>query len=62
MAVNVYNTSVTNENLSRHEMLGWVNSNLSAQFSKVNDKMINYLHLAGDLACADTTCGQIFPV
>ena len=24
MAVNVYNTSVTNENLSRHEMLAWV--------------------------------------
>jgi len=37
MAVNVYNTSVTNENLSRHEMLGWVNSNLSAQFSKVEE-------------------------
>ena len=37
MAVNVFNTSVTNENLSRHEMLAWVNANLQSQIGKVEE-------------------------
>merc|ERR1712241_1149125 len=37
MAVNVFNTSVTNENLSRHEMLAWVNTNLQSQIGKVEE-------------------------
>ena len=37
MAVNVFNTSVTNENLSRHEMLSWVNANLQSQIGKVEE-------------------------
>ena len=37
MAVNVFNTSVTNENLSRHEMLAWVNANLESQIGKVEE-------------------------
>ena len=37
MAVNVYNTSVTNENLSRHEMLAWVNDCLQTRYSKVEE-------------------------
>ena len=37
MAVNVFNTSVTNENLSRHEMLAWVNANLQSQIAKVEE-------------------------
>ena len=37
MAVNVFNTSVTNENLSRHEMLAWVNGNLQSQIGKVEE-------------------------
>jgi len=37
MAVNVYNTSMTNENLSRHEMLAWVNENLQSQFGKIEE-------------------------
>ena len=37
MAVNVFNTSVTNENLSRHEMLAWVNANLQANIGKVEE-------------------------
>jgi len=37
MAVNVFNTSVTNENLSRHEMLSWVNSNLQSQIAKIEE-------------------------
>jgi RP/EB family microtubule-associated protein len=35
MAVNVYATSSTTENLSRHEMLEWVNDCLQSQFSKI---------------------------
>merc|ERR1712032_1025403 len=37
MAVNVFNTSVTNENLSRHEMLAWVNGCLQSQMAKVEE-------------------------
>lgn len=37
MAVNVYNTSVTNENLSRHEMLAWVNDCLQTRYNKVEE-------------------------
>ena len=37
MAVNVYNTSVTTDNLSRHEMLAWVNDCLMTKYSKVED-------------------------
>lgn len=37
MAVNVYSTNVTSENLSRHDMLMWVNDCLSAQFNKIEE-------------------------
>jgi len=37
MAVNVYSTSATTENLSRHEMLTWVNDCLQTNFSKIED-------------------------
>uniref|UniRef100_A0A0K8TN01 Putative microtubule-binding protein involved in cell cycle control n=1 Tax=Tabanus bromius TaxID=304241 RepID=A0A0K8TN01_TABBR len=37
MAVNVYSTNVTTENLSRHEMLSWVNDCLQAQFTKIEE-------------------------
>merc|ERR1711953_1413559 len=37
MAVNVFNTSVTNENLSRHEMLAWVNGSLQSQMAKIEE-------------------------
>ncbi|XP_065061892.1 microtubule-associated protein RP/EB family member 1-like isoform X2 [Rhopilema esculentum] len=35
MAVNVYSTSATSENLSRHEMLAWINESLVTSFQKV---------------------------
>ncbi|XP_066563159.1 microtubule-associated protein RP/EB family member 3b isoform X3 [Amia ocellicauda] len=35
MAVNVYSTSVTIENLSRHDMLAWVNDSLQLNYTKV---------------------------
>lgn len=35
MAVNVYSTSVTIENLSRHDMLAWVNDSLHLTYTKV---------------------------
>uniref|UniRef100_UPI00398E6BF7 microtubule-associated protein RP/EB family member 3-like isoform X3 n=1 Tax=Pristiophorus japonicus TaxID=55135 RepID=UPI00398E6BF7 len=35
MAVNVYSTSVTSENLSRHDMLSWVNDSLQLSYTKI---------------------------
>ncbi|XP_032877359.1 microtubule-associated protein RP/EB family member 3 [Amblyraja radiata] len=35
MAVNVYSTSVTSENLSRHDMLAWVNDSLELNYTKI---------------------------
>lgn len=35
MAVNVFNTGATTENLSRHEMLTWINDSLQTNFTKI---------------------------
>lgn len=35
MAVNVYSTSVTSDNLSRHDMLVWINESLQMNFTKI---------------------------
>lgn len=37
MCVNVYSTSATSDNLSRHEMLNWVNECLQSQYSKIEE-------------------------
>ncbi|CAH2984482.1 unnamed protein product [Chilo suppressalis] len=37
MAVNVYSTNVTSENLSRHDMLAWVNDCLQSNFGKIEE-------------------------
>lgn len=37
MAVNVYSTNVTTENLSRHDVLAWVNDCLQSHFSKIEE-------------------------
>ena len=37
MAVNVYSTSVTTDNLSRHDMLAWVNDCLSTTYTKIEE-------------------------
>lgn len=37
MAVNVYSTNVTTENLSRHDMLAWVNECLQSNFAKIEE-------------------------
>lgn len=37
MAVNVYSTNVTSENLSRHDMLAWVNECLQSNFGKIEE-------------------------
>ncbi|XP_045466034.1 microtubule-associated protein RP/EB family member 1 isoform X2 [Harmonia axyridis] len=37
MAVNVYSTNVTSENLSRHDMLSWVNDCLQSSFGKIEE-------------------------
>ncbi|CAN0217433.1 microtubule-associated protein RP/EB family member 3 [Lampetra fluviatilis] len=35
MAINVYSTSVTSDNLSRHDMLAWINDSLALPYAKV---------------------------
>ena len=35
--VNVYATSATSENLSRHEMLNWVNDCLQSSYKKIEE-------------------------
>ncbi|XP_072537028.1 microtubule-associated protein RP/EB family member 1a isoform X1 [Salminus brasiliensis] len=35
MAVNVYSTSVTSDNLSRHDMLTWINTSLQMNHAKI---------------------------
>lgn len=35
MAVNVYSTSVTSDNLSRHDMLAWINESLQMSHTKI---------------------------
>ncbi|CAF0845534.1 unnamed protein product [Brachionus calyciflorus] len=37
MAVNVYSTSVTSENLSRHDILAWINDSLRTNLTKVEE-------------------------
>ena len=36
-AVNVYHTSVTTDNLSRNDILNWINTALEANFIKIED-------------------------
>ncbi|KDR16685.1 Microtubule-associated protein RP/EB family member 3 [Zootermopsis nevadensis] len=36
-AVNVYSTNVTTDNLSRHDMLSWVNDCLASNFTKIEE-------------------------
>ncbi len=36
-AVNVYHTSVTTDNLSRNDILQWINSALSSNYTKIED-------------------------
>uniref|UniRef100_A0A673XUJ1 Microtubule-associated protein RP/EB family member 1 n=1 Tax=Salmo trutta TaxID=8032 RepID=A0A673XUJ1_SALTR len=35
MAVNVYSTSVTGDNLSRHDMLSWINESVQMNYAKI---------------------------
>ena len=37
MAVNVYNTASTADNISRHDMLIWINDTLQLEYSKIEE-------------------------
>ena len=37
MAVNVFATSATTDNLSRHDMLAWINSSLACNYTKIEE-------------------------
>lgn len=49
MAVNVYSTNVTTDNLSRHDMLSWVNDCLRSQFTKIEELCTGKLKNAGNI-------------
>lgn len=48
--VNVFQSALTGDNLSRHEMLNWVNESLEADYRKVEElcsgKLIDLCNLA----------------
>ncbi|KAM9703959.1 microtubule-associated protein RP/EB family member 3-like isoform 2-T3 [Menidia menidia] len=44
MAVNVYSTSMTVENLSRHDMLAWVNDSLQLTYTKIEQLCTGYAY------------------
>lgn len=52
MAVNVYSTSVTSDNLSRHDMLAWINESLQMNLTKIE------LLCSGEEACATCKYGE----
>lgn len=37
MAVNVFSTSATTENLSRHDILAWINDTLQINYTKIEE-------------------------
>lgn len=37
MAVNVFTTSSTTDNLSRHDMLDWINGALNCHYTKIEE-------------------------
>ena len=37
MAVNVYSTNQTSDNLSRHDILAWLNDSLQTNYSKIEE-------------------------
>ena len=42
--VNVHATSATTDNLSRHEMLGWVNDSLQSSYKKIEELCSGNFH------------------
>ena len=44
MAVNVHSTSMTIENMSRHDMLAWVNDSLQLTYTKIEQLGSGKLH------------------
>ena len=52
MAVNVYSTSMTIENLSRHDMLAWVNDSLQLNYTKIEQLC------TGELSFSHVACNS----
>ena len=52
MAVNVYSTSATSDNLSRHDILAWVNDSLAANYGKIEQLCTGkYMYTITNLVC-----------
>lgn len=49
MAVNVFSTSVTSENLSRNDMLMWINDSLQINLTKIEMLCTGECSLVGQL-------------
>ena len=55
MAVNVFSTTATTENLSRHEMMSWINDSLQTNYNKIEQLCSGkWIHLKNLWA---TRCG-----
>ncbi len=44
-AVNVYHTSLTTDNLSRNDILQWINTALDASYTKIEDLCSGNLYI-----------------
>ncbi|XP_058245020.1 microtubule-associated protein RP/EB family member 1a isoform X3 [Hemibagrus wyckioides] len=58
MAVNVYSTSVTSENLSRHDLLTWINSSLHMNHAKIEQLCTE--HTPNSLLIGDCVAAVMF--
>ena len=52
MAVNVYSTSATADNLSRHDILAWVNDSLQTSYGKIEELCTGTFNTDSDI-CVD---------
>ena len=55
MAVNVHLTSCTSDNLSRHDMLGWVNTQLQVNYTKI-EQLCTGMRLGWTLVSIQNYC------
>ncbi|KAM3839389.1 microtubule-associated protein RP/EB family member 1 isoform 3-T4 [Vipera latastei] len=64
MAVNVYSTSVTSDNLSRHDMLAWINESLQLTLTKIEQLCSGaaYCQFMDMLFPGSVTLKKIIPV
>lgn len=64
MALNVFSTSMTVENLSRHDMLAWVNDSLQLSYTKIEQmcsgKRTFLISSSADCSSPELNCDPLF--